>query len=50
LSKSGILSEQVLVDREKELAELQICLDLAVQGKGRVVFIEGEAGAFAYMS
>ena len=45
MSKSGILSEPVLVGREKELAELQSCLDLAVQGKGRVIFVEGEAGA-----
>jgi tetratricopeptide (TPR) repeat protein len=44
MSKSGILSEPVLVGREKELAELQSCLDLAVKGKGRVIFVEGEAG------
>jgi tetratricopeptide (TPR) repeat protein len=45
MSKSGILSEPVLVGREEELEELQHCLDLAIQSKGRVVFVEGEAGA-----
>jgi tetratricopeptide (TPR) repeat protein len=45
MSKSGILSDPVLVGREKELAELKSCLELAVQGKGRVIFVEGEAGA-----
>jgi tetratricopeptide (TPR) repeat protein len=44
-SKMGILSEPILVGREKELAELQSHLNLAIKGKGRTVFVSGEAGA-----
>jgi Cdc6-like AAA superfamily ATPase len=43
--KTQILAEPVLVGRERELEELQRCLDSAVQGKGTTVFISGEAGA-----
>ncbi len=40
-----ILTEPTLVGREKELEELQRCLESAIKGKGKTVFISGEAGA-----
>ncbi len=43
--KASVLSEPILVGRERELKELQHCLDLAVRGKGTTVFISGEAGS-----
>ena len=43
--KSGVLAEPVLVGRERELEELQRCLDSAVEGKGTTVFVSGEAGS-----
>jgi tetratricopeptide (TPR) repeat protein len=43
--KPGVLAEPILVGRERELAELMCCLDLAIQGKGKTVFVSGEAGA-----
>lgn len=43
--KTGVLAEPVLVGREKELEELQHCLDLAIEGKGKTVFVSGEAGS-----
>jgi KaiC/GvpD/RAD55 family RecA-like ATPase/tetratricopeptide (TPR) repeat protein len=43
--KTQILAEPVLVGRENEIEELQRYLDLAVQGKGKTVFISGEAGS-----
>jgi tetratricopeptide (TPR) repeat protein len=43
--KGRVLAEPVLVGREKELEELQGCLDSAVKGKGTTVFISGEAGS-----
>ncbi len=43
--KTGVLAEPVLVGRERELEELQRCLNLAVEGKGTTVFVSGEAGA-----
>jgi KaiC/GvpD/RAD55 family RecA-like ATPase len=45
LSKSSVLAEPVLVGREKELGELQSYLNSAVQGKGKTVFVSGEAGS-----
>jgi tetratricopeptide (TPR) repeat protein len=39
------LSEPVLVGREGELEELQCSLDSALLGKGKTVFISGEAGS-----
>jgi tetratricopeptide (TPR) repeat protein len=38
------LAEPILVGREKELEELQAFLNDAVEGKGRTVFVSGEAG------
>jgi tetratricopeptide (TPR) repeat protein len=38
------LSEPILIGREKELKELQTCLDLAISGQGTTVFLSGEAG------
>ncbi|MGD0496749.1 MAG: BREX system ATP-binding domain-containing protein [Candidatus Bathyarchaeia archaeon] len=43
--KQAILSEPVLVGRERELEELQRCFDSAVRGEGTTVFISGEAGS-----
>ena len=43
--KSNVLSEPVLVGREQEIADLEHHLELAMQGKGRTVFISGEAGS-----
>ena len=43
--KSGILAEPVLVGREHELEALQQHFDSAVQGKGKTVFVSGEAGS-----
>ena len=43
--KAGVLAEPVLVGREKELEELQHCLDSAIKGKGSTVFVSGEAGS-----
>jgi predicted ATPase len=45
MSKSQVLAEPILVGREKELEELQSLLNLAIEGKGKTVFISGEAGA-----
>ena len=42
---SIVLSEPVLVGRERELETLQHYLDLAVQGKGTTVLVSGEAGS-----
>ncbi len=43
--KTGVLTEPALVGREKELEELETFLDEAVEGKGRTIFISGEAGS-----
>ena len=43
--KTGVLTEPVLVGREKELEELRHYLDSAREGKGNTVFISGEAGS-----
>jgi tetratricopeptide (TPR) repeat protein len=43
--KQAILAEPILVGRERELKELQRCLDSAVRGKGSTVFVSGEAGS-----
>lgn len=45
LLKAGVLAEPALVDRERELEELQRHLTLALQGKGNTVLISGEAGS-----
>ena len=42
---SKTLAEPNIVGREKELEELNRCLDSALSGKGVAVFISGEAGA-----
>lgn len=44
-SNSGILSEPILVGRERELEQLQRYLDGAIQGKSTIVFVSGEAGS-----
>ena len=43
--KTQILAEPALVSRERELEELQNDLESAIQGKGRTVFVAGEAGS-----
>ena len=43
--KTGVLAEPALVGRERELEELHLCLDSAVEGKGTTVFVSGEAGS-----
>ncbi len=43
--KTGVLAEPALVGRERELEELQRCLDSAAEGKGTAVFVSGEAGS-----
>ena len=45
MSKSAVLVEPILVGREKELEELLQFLNSAVEGKGKTVFISGEAGS-----
>jgi len=45
MPKTGVLAEPVLVGRKKELEELQSFLNSAVEGKGKTVFISGEAGS-----
>ena len=45
MPKPGVLAEPILVGREKELEELQSFLDSAVAGKGKTVFVSGEAGS-----
>ncbi|MFX1517867.1 MAG: AAA family ATPase [Promethearchaeota archaeon] len=42
--KSSFLVEPVLAGREDELGKLQISLDSALKGKGKTIFIYGEAG------
>ena len=42
--KAGVLAEPVLVGRESELEELIRCLDSVFEGKGKTVFVSGEAG------
>ena len=44
LLHSKILSEPILVGREKELAQLNLYLKNAIEGKGTTIFISGEAG------
>jgi predicted ATPase len=39
------LAEPAIVGREAEFAELQLSLERAINGKGNIVFISGEAGA-----
>ena len=43
--KLVVLSEPILVGREEELEELQRSLDSVLSGKGRTIFIAGEAGS-----
>ena len=43
--KAGVLAEPVLVGRERELEELEALLNSALEGKGKTVFVSGEAGA-----
>ena len=43
--QSKFLAESVLVGRERELEELQLFLNSAIDGKGATVFVSGEAGA-----
>ena len=42
--KDSFLAEPVLVGRESELAELQAALKSAFSGKGKTIFVSGEAG------
>ena len=39
-----ILNEPILVGRQRELGELQHCLQSVIEGKGTTLFISGEAG------
>ncbi len=43
--KSAVLAEPVLVGRKRELEGLESYLNSAVEGKGKTVFISGEAGS-----
>ena len=43
--KSKVLLEPALVGRERELKELKGHLNSAMKGKGKTVFISGEAGS-----
>ena len=43
--KAGVLAEPSLVGRERELEELEAFLNSAVEGKGKTVFVSGEAGS-----
>ncbi len=43
--KTGVLAEPVLVGRERELKELESFLESAADGKGKTVFVSGEAGS-----
>ena len=45
MSKPAVLAEPNLVGREKELEELQSLLDAAIVGRGKTVFVSGEAGS-----
>ena len=45
MSKPLVLAEPVLVGRERELEELQSFLNSALEGKGKTVFVSGEAGS-----
>ncbi len=42
--KLGVLAEPALVGREKELEELESFLNSAIDGRGKTVFVSGEAG------
>jgi len=43
-AKSGLVNEPAFVGRDREIEQLQACLDSAISGKGKTVFISGEAG------
>ena len=43
--RAGVLAEPVLVGREKELEQLESFLNSALKGKGKTVFVSGEAGS-----
>jgi Cdc6-like AAA superfamily ATPase len=43
--KREVFSEPVLVGRDRELEELQAFLNSAIDGKGKTVFVSGEAGS-----
>ena len=45
MSEHLVLAEPALVGREKEIQELQSFLNSACEGKGKTVFISGEAGS-----
>jgi len=45
MSKPTVLAEPVFVGREAELRELQSLLNSVIEGKGRTVFVSGEAGS-----
>jgi predicted ATPase len=44
-TKSRILDEPILVGRERELEELQVSLNSAVDAEGGTIFVSGEAGS-----
>jgi Cdc6-like AAA superfamily ATPase len=43
--KTGIPAEPILIGREQELQELETYLNSAIDGKGKTVFISGEAAS-----
>jgi KaiC/GvpD/RAD55 family RecA-like ATPase/tetratricopeptide (TPR) repeat protein len=43
--KTELLAESVLVGRERELSELELFLNSALEGKGKTVLVSGEAGS-----
>ena len=44
LNEDQLVVKPVFVSRERELSQLNELLDLALTGKGRVIFVTGEAG------
>ena len=45
VEEASPVEKPIFVARERELAQLKVQLDLALNGQGRVVFITGEAGS-----
>jgi len=45
MSKTRVLAEPPLIERERELQELDFFLNFAVKGKGKTIFVSGEVGS-----